>query len=474
MKGPRAARKYCNSIDDLRKQPFSRLQANQQDRVLKALFGTIGHFFGDFTELFSEVMDPRSPKKIRYPLPALAFTAVLMFLCHLGARRQLRLHLPTPWSMQTFQALFGVDTVPHGDTLNNAFKQCEPGDFQRVVCRMLRTLIRKKVLNLCRVLDKYFVVAVDGTGTVTYSQRHCPHCLTQTHNGKTIYYHKVLEAKLIGPNGFAFSMMSEFIENPGENPKKQDCELKAFYRLAPRLKAAFHRLPILLTLDGLYACGPVFQICSDYNWKLMVVLTDKDLPSVNEEFHALRALQPGNRLSFRTGKDREISQKFRWVDQILYTDSEKREHMLQVIECIESKPDKQGRLTSSTWRWITNHKVSEANVIAFANDAGRCRWKIENQGFNVQKTGGYRLEHAYTTDPSAAKIFYYSLQIAHTIAQLLYNGSLLGKAGRKALGALKNLACRLLEGWRNVALTSLDIQQIIHGRFQIRFCPDTS
>jgi hypothetical protein len=84
-----------------------------------------------------------------------------------------------------------------------------------------------------------------------------------------------------------WSVMSEFIENPGENPKKQDCELKAFYRLAEPLKAAFPRLPILLTLDALYACGPVFTICGEYGWKFTIVLKDKDLPSVNEEIHAL-------------------------------------------------------------------------------------------------------------------------------------------------------------------------------------------
>lgn len=474
MKDPRTAYEYADTIHSLLDQPFFNLPADGQDRLLRAFLGTITHFFGDFSGLLSQASDPRSRKKIKYPFAALAFVGVLMFLCHLGARRQIRLQLRTFPAMQTFRTLFGVDTIPHGDTLNDAFKQCDPEDFQRVVCCLLGNLIRKKVLNFCRVLDKYFVVAVDGTGTVTYSQRHCPHCLTQTQNGHTIYYHKVLEAKLIGPNGFALSMMSEFIENPGENPKKQDCELKAFYRLAPRLRAAFHRLPILLTLDGLYACGPVFQICSDYDWKLMVVLTDKDIPSVNEEFHSLSALQPGNRLSCRTGKGREIHQQFRWADQILYTDSEKREHTLHVIECIESKPDKQGRPTASTWRWVTNVRPSNANVIALANDAGRRRWTIENQGFNAQKTGGYRLEHAYTTDFNGAKIWYYLLQIAHTIAQLLYNGSLLGKAGRKALGALKNLACRLLEAWRNVPLTNDILDRIMHWRFQIRFSPDTS
>jgi hypothetical protein len=474
MTGPRAAHEYSDTIHDLKKQPFSNLPPDGQDRLLRALFGTIRHFFGDFKGLFSEVTDRRSPKKITYPLPALAFAGMVMFLCHLGARRQIKLQLHTLPSAATFEALFGVNAIPHGDTLNDAFKQCDPEDFQRVVCRLDQILIRKKVLYFSRVLDKYFVVAVDGTGTVTYSERHCPHCLTQTQNDKTIYYHKVLEAKLVGPNGFAFSLMSEFIENPGEKPKKQDCELKAFYRLAPRLKAAFPRLPILLTLDALYACGPVFQICTNHDWKFMIVLTDKDLPSVNQEFQALSALQPTNRVSCCSGNKRETKQEFRWADQILYTDSEKRDHTLHAIECIETKPGKQGQSTSSTWRWVTNLRLSQANVIALANDAGRRRWKIENQGFNAQKTGGYRLEHAYTTDPNAAKIFYYLLQIAHTVSQLLYNGSLLGKTGRKALGAAKNLALRILEAWRNTTVTMAALEHMTHSQFQIRFCPDTS
>lgn len=474
MKLPRAARKHSDIIDHLANQRFLDLPMNDQTELLKALFGTIGHFFGDFKGLLSEVTDRRSPNQITYPISALAFTGILMFLCHLGARRQIRRMLHTLPSAATFHTLFGVDTVPHGDTLNDAFMICDPEDFQRVICRMVRALIRKKVLYSCRVLDKYFVVAVDGTGTVTFSERHCPHCLTQTQNGKTTYYHKVLEAKLVGPNGFAFSVMSEFIENPGEQPKKQDCELKAFYRLAPRLKAAFPRLPILLTLDGLYACGPVFHICKNYDWGFIIVLTDKDLPSVNQEFRALSALQSYNRLSLRTGKNREIDQVFRWADQILYTDSGKRDHALQALECIETKPDKRGRPSRSTWRWVTNLRVSKKNVIALANDGGRRRWTIENQGFNTQKTGGYRLEHAYTTNPNAAKIFYYLLQIAHTIAQLLYHGSLLGTSGRKAMGALKNLAGRLLEAWRNAALTAAAMDQVMQCRFQIRFCPDTS
>jgi hypothetical protein len=97
------------------------------------------------------------------------------------------------------------------------------------------------------------------------------------------------------------------------------------------------------------------------------------------------------------------------------------------------------------------------------------RWKIENEGFNVQKRGGYELEHAYTNNPNSAKIFYLLLQIAHLLAQLLYKANLLRRDFPAGFGSMKNLAFRLLEAWRNVRMTQADIIAALQKRCQIRF-----
>jgi hypothetical protein len=405
-------------------------------------------------------------------LAGLVFAGVLMYLCHLGARRRIGTLLRTGPSARKFELLFGAESFPHGDTLGKLFRRLDPGQFQEVVCGLAETLIRSKVLYPHRLLDRYFVVAVDGTGHLYFQDRHCPHCLTQTHQGQTLYYHPVLEAKLVTPNGLAVSLMTEFIENPNENATKQDCELAAFYRLARRLKLRFPRLPLLLTLDGLFAGGPTFQLCQQYGWALMVVLKDSDLPSVNAEFEALAKLQIENQLRFRTGKNGTIHQHYRWVDELSYLDSENREHLLSVLECRETKPGKKEKETTTTFKWITNLKLTRANVIPLAENGGRIRWKIENQGFNTQKNGGYGLEHAYSKNPNSVKIFYFLLQIAHLVAQLMEKGSLLKKLFPKGVGSLKDLALLLLEAWRTAPFSPADLLNLQTTPIQIRF--DTS
>ncbi len=53
-----------------------------------------------------------------------------------------------------FQALFGTDTCPHGDTLNVAFGRLNPDQVQAVVTALIRTLIRKKVLYRYRLAER--------------------------------------------------------------------------------------------------------------------------------------------------------------------------------------------------------------------------------------------------------------------------------------------------------------------------------
>ena len=148
----------------------------------------------------------------------------------------------------------------------------------------------------------------------------------------------------------------------------------AFYRLAARLKERFPRLPIGLALDGLYAAGPVFQICRDHHWKIVITLKDESLPSVNAEFEALAQLQPENRLQFRY-PDTRTTRQYRWSDDIAYRDTKGREHQLSVLELRQTVDRGEDGDKTARFNWVTNLNLNPRNAAIIADKGGRIRAK---------------------------------------------------------------------------------------------------
>ena len=217
--------------------------------------------------------------------------------------------------------------------------------------------------------------------------------------------------------GMVFSIASEFIENNNPNASKQDCELKAFYRLLPRLRQDFPKLPLVLLLDSLFAGAPTFELCKKYRCRYIITFKEGSIPTLESEFQAIHPLQPENRLEqsfLKAGQ--KVEQSLRWVNQIDYEG-----HSLQVLEQLETKKDK-----VTCFKWITDLKLSQSNCSHIANQGGRCRWKIENQGFNIQKNGEFELKHSYSLHDTAWKLFYLLMQITHNWEQcVLYSEAFL-------------------------------------------------
>lgn len=125
------------------------------------------------------------------------------------------------------------------------------------------------------------------------------------------------------------------------------------------------------------------------------------------------------------------------------------------------------------YEWIGDRGNFEY-LLSRCNQGGRVRWKIKNQGFNLQKNSGLNLEHAYITDPDVMKSFYYLMQIAHLFSQMFEMGSVLRRLAQDyattpvgLFGSLKNIAKRLLECFRYFCLTDEDFQAYPG---QVRLC----
>ena len=98
----------------------------------------------------------------------------------------------------------------------------------------------------------------------------------------------------------------------------------------------------------------------------------------------------------------------------------------------------------TTFCYITNFEITKNNVDTLVNKGGRLRWKIENEGFNMQKNGGYNLDHQYSSNETAIKNYYLFMQVAHIINQLVEKSNLI-KKHLESFGAIKNLSERLID-----------------------------
>jgi hypothetical protein len=428
----------------------------------------VTHFWPELRKWLGQVRDTRDQGRVTYRTAFMVWTGLMVFVLKLGSRRQLHFELATPEAVANLNALAGSrqETIAHGDTVNHFLGHVDPRELSRLRMRMLRRLIRMKVLDRGRLMG-HFLVVVDGTGQLRFRRRHCDRCLKQTKDGETRYYHNVLEAKLITPDGLALSIATEFIENSDPGDTKQDCELKAFYRLAGQLNKDFPRLRLCLALDSLYARGPVMELCRENRWKYIITFKEGSLPALWTEYRALKDLCPENRLT-RSPRNNGPTQRFAWVEGLEHVDHKGRSHHTTAVECRELDADGDERL----FAWLTNFRVNRQNVADLAGRGGRLRWKIENEGFNIQKNGGFDLEHAYSYDNRQIKGFYLLMQIAHMIVQLLERGSLLGGDCRRLFGSFKAFTRRLAESLRNHLIPAPALDPAVARTFQIRL--DTS
>ena len=372
-------------------------------------------------ERLSKIPDRRQPRKCRHKLTVLLLYGLLMFVFQFASRRQVNREMTRPQFEANLRLLFPeLDTLPHADTLFRLLRDIDVAHIEQAHLELVGRLIRAKTFRQY-LINNCYPIAIDGSQKFARDTLWDENLLQRTHGkgeqSHTQYFVYILEASLAFRNGMVIPLLSEFLEYAkGDTDKaKQDCEQRAFHRLSARLKALFPRLPILLLLDGLYANGPVMRRCSQYHWQFMIVLKDKDLPSVWEEFEALQRLQPQQRLQHVWGERR---QRFSWVNAIAYefTNPGRQRLSLHVVVCDErwEALDEHGESVTKTARhaWLSSRALDRHNVHERCNLGARHRWGIE-AGFLVEKHQGYHYEHAFALNWNAMKGYHYLMRMAH-------------------------------------------------------------
>ncbi|MBS3970248.1 MAG: transposase family protein [Clostridia bacterium] len=419
------------------------------------------HFFKGFTGYLKKVKDHRHQSYVDYTPEVILFLVILKNMAALKSMRLMSESFNKEECIENICKILGLEELkelPHYDTVNDFLSGLEVSELEDIRTYMIKELLKKRCFEDYRIEGKYWGIIFDGTGLYTFDKKHCKHCLKreyknqETGETKIIYMHHVLEAKLV-VGDMVLSIGTEFIENENEEVPKQDCEIKAFYRLAEKIKQTYPRLPICILGDSLYACEPVFVLCDQYNWKYIFRFKEGRIKSVAEEFEAIKA---GETKIVIKEKDGVTKQELLWVNDISYNNRE--------VNLIEAKIDTEDGSKSKQFLFLTGIKITKTNAERLVA-TGRSRWKIENQGFNNQKNIRYHLEHANSHDYTAMKNHYLLIQITDIMVQLFENGL---KILRDLKKTAKEISSNLLEAIRTRRVTDEDITLLVKP-IQIRF-----
>src|SRR5574344_1471546 len=129
---------------------------------------------------------------------------------------------------------------------------------------------------------------------------------------------------------------------------------------------------------------------------------------------------------------------------------------MNVFEYKYEVKDKEENKQEICLQWVTSLELTKRNLEEMIC-AGRGRWKIENEGFNNQKNGIYKIEHMNSRNTNAMKNHYLLTQIADILMQLYLSCNKLVKAIGQSI---KNTSSRLLESFRRQPITDEDVLHI--------------
>ena len=405
-------------------------------------------FYPELFSKFEKVADPRHSSYIKYSsremLGTVYYKGIAGISSMQGMTREFNNETVTA-NLYSFMGSKAKEYLPHGVTVNEFLEKLAPMELEEIQSDIVYRMIRRKTFDDAKILGRWLVL-VDGSeldeGKIKKNDNYLSRCYNRGERNEFTKYHRsVLEAKIYLGNNLVCSMATETIENSekynekklSEEEIKQDCESKAFVRMAAKLKKRFPRLPICIVADGLYVSEKVLKICKDNKWDYIIRYKEGCASSIEKEYQAI--------------PEKQKAGKAEYINGVIFKDFD-----VNVLKYKETKV-KNREVVTTEFVWITNIEITDKNAQKLVR-AGRSRWKIENQGFNRQKRWQGNIEHACSFDEQAQKNHYLLEQISDFMKQL-YEYFYLKKNEIKK--AQKNISSELLASFGRQLTETEDI-----------------
>jgi hypothetical protein len=399
---------------------------------LEQLILLITRCFPTLLDDLGKLKDKRDKERIEYSMQEVTLIRLLALCCGVQSMAGIMAKLNKEEFIKNINEILETDLkkFPCDDTISNIINSLEKEELEKMQSYMIKRLIESKTFDKYRLPNGSFYVVLDGSGLYSTKKDLGSECITKTHNKKTEneyteYQRYVLEAKLICGD-YVFSFATEFVENASINneQEKQDCELKAAYRLLTKIRKTYPKLSITIGGDALYVNKPFMDACkNEYHMDYILRYKNSVITTLYEEFIKIEKEKVEE-------IENDIKKEYEYVNEIGYgSGTKKTEGKTNII----SFKDKE-----STFMYVTSFKIDKSNYREISI-FGRRRWKIENQGFKSQKSEVLNIEHIYTFDNNGTKVNYLFIQLAHTLMTLLYYGSSIIKKLKETKVEVANL-----------------------------------
>jgi hypothetical protein len=218
-------------------------------------------------------------------------------------------------------------------------------------------------------------------------------CLTrQLANGRTLYYHSAITPVVVCPGRSEVIAFPPEDIMPQDGHAKQDCEQVAGKRWLQKHAEAIAPHHVTLLGDDLSSQQPVCPLALHQGFNFILVCKPDAPPQFYERL-ALWQAHDGMAICERRSWKGHCTAvtRYRSIHDVLRHTGKQTVWVNGLeVTVISAKTGEQ--LYHN--RFITNHRITPENIAAVAQ-AGRGRWKIENENNHVLKTKGDHLEHNF-------------------------------------------------------------------------------
>lgn len=332
--------------------------------------------------------DKRRGINTTYPIADIGMAAFSIFFMQSPSFLAYQRQLSDGHGRSNCETLFGLSKIPSDNHIRDMLDPADPALLYPVFSKVLAELEKSGGLAAFRRPGGHVLIALDGTEYFCSDTIHCAQCSTRLRsNGKIQYHHTVLAASLVAPgHNQVVPLEPEFIV-PQDGAEKQDCESRAARRwLAAHGTQYAHLKPIYLG-DDLFSNQPICQAVLDAGGHFIFTCKPSSHKTIQEYIAGVRL--PTRTVVVKHGS-KQFTHRFRWMTGVPLRDT-KDALKVNWFEIEIRNPAGEVTYRNS---YITDLRVNRANVADHAA-SGRSRWKVENETFNVLKTGGYHLEHNY-------------------------------------------------------------------------------